>query len=386
MQTFIERISEYREKLLSMREMVIANILFTGQIPSPTFREEARAQHFLQRLAEFGVDECFTDDIGNPVGILHGRRQTRKPPVFLVAHLDTVWDSHFDYNYVVKEDKIIGPGLIDNSAGVGVLLTLPEIFKRLELTFNSDIVLAAPVQSIGQGNLAGIRHLVAGWKGSIRSAICLEGGELGRLNYFSQSMVRAEVRCDIPDNEGYLSQYKKNAILILNDVMDQILAIRLPQKPQTHINIGKIEGGVKHGEVPSLAELGFEIISDDDGVVQEVASQIQAIVHNIKHEYDVQLEMTVLSQAHASKLAYNHPLVKNALSLMEALKIKPAIESSESELSVFLSKGIPAVTLGLTHGDNYHQHDAEIRIAPLFDGILQLLGILTAIDNGVCDE
>ena len=71
---------------------------------------------------------------------------------------------------------------------------------------------------------------------------------------------------------------------------------------------------------------------------------------------------------------------------MEALDIEPVSEHSESELSIFLSRKIPAVTLGITHGENYHQLNASVEIEPMFKGIAQIIGVIMAIDSGVCDE
>ena len=71
---------------------------------------------------------------------------------------------------------------------------------------------------------------------------------------------------------------------------------------------------------------------------------------------------------------------------MEKLDLKPVREASESELSIFLSRKIPAVTLGITRGDNYHSEKAVMEIDPMFKGIAQVLGVMMAIDSGVCDE
>jgi hypothetical protein len=55
-------------------------------------------------------------------------------------------------------------------------------------------------------------------------------------------------------------------------------------------------------------------------------------------------------------------------------------------MSIFLSRKIPAVTLGITHGENYYTPKATMEIEPMFTGIAQILGVLMAIDSGVCDE
>mgnify|MGYP007069213928 CR=1 FL=1 len=47
---------------------------------------------------------------------------------------------------------------------------------------------------------------------------------------------------------------------------------------------------------------------------------------------------------------------------------------------------LPAITLGLTRGENYHLPESQMEIEPMFTGIAQVIGALLAIDSGVCDE
>ena len=385
MPEYLEKLPACVDALEAIKDTIITNILFIGQTPAPTFQEKRRAQLFLDRLAESQVDECTTDGYRNPVGIIHGTSR-EKPPIFAVAHLDTVIPKDVDHNYMVTENHIKGPGILDNSISVGVLASLPEIFKHLDLRFESDIILAGVIQSIGKGNLRGIRHLVKTWPSSIRGAICIEGGELGRLNYYSDGMIRCEVDCNIAAKKEMGYRFKPNAIIILNEVISQILKLRLPQKPRSRVIIGKISGGLKHGLIAANATLGFEIQSDSDRMVKAIFNDIKDIVDGLRHEYNVDLNLNTISNLSASTLKYNHPLVKCAVAVMEKLEITPVSEPTESELSIFLARKIPAITLGLTHGENYQHTDSKVEIKPILKGIVQIIGVLMAIDSGVCDE
>jgi len=386
MDRFIERLPSFVEKTKSLKETIIANVLLIGQIPSPTFSEHNRAKVFMERLAECQVDECSTDSFHNPVGIIRGRSSGLKPPIFLVAHLDTFFDKDIDHNFTVKTNTVTGPGIMDNSLGVGVLASMPGILRELDIEFESDIVLAGVIQSLNRGNCQGIRHLIKTWPTPIRGAICLEGGELGRLNYYSDGMIRLEIECHIFPNIGWIHRFKPNAILILNDVINEILKLSLPQRPMSRVIIGKIRGGFKHGIIAYDASLGLEIQSSSDQMVQSIYNDIKDIVEGISHEFEVDLKLNPISNRVASRLPYAHALVKTTGRIMTRLGLKPVSEHSESELSVFLSQKIPAVTLGITHGDNYHLETAGMEIEPMFTGIAQVIGVMKAIDSGVCDE
>ena len=56
-----------------------------------------------------------------------------------------------------------------------------------------------------------------------------------------------------------------------------------------------------------------------------------------------------------------------------------------SKLSIFLSHGIPAITLGVSRGKHMLMKNATMEIEPMFKGIAQIIGVIMAIDSGVCD-
>ena len=385
MDKFLEKLPGLVDEVKSLREIIITNIVLIGQTAAPTFREKKRSKLFMERLAEFQVDEVTTDGYRNPMGILRGTDLSR-PPIFVHAHLDTFYEKKQPINYTIKENTITGPGILDNSLGVGVITSLPEIFKKLDLQFESDIVLAGTIQSIGKGNLRGVRHLLKTWPTPIRGGICIEGVELGRLNYFSDGMIRGEIQCNISGDRGNLHEYPPNAIIVLNEVINEIMNLKTSQRPRSRIVIGKIRGGANHGKIANEATLGFEIRSDSYKMVKKNYGDISDIVEGISHENEVDLKLKTISNLRASRLKYNHPLVKNAAAVLETLGIKPFSKSTESALSIFLSQKIPTVTLGITHGKNVYKEQATMEIEPMYKGIAQVIGVLKAIDSGACDE
>jgi tripeptide aminopeptidase len=385
MHPYLDKLPQIVETVRSLKDAIITNIVLIGQTPSPTFKEKRRTEAFMDRLSEYQVDECTTDGYRNPIGIIRGRSR-QKPPIFVVAHLDTFFHGEGDFNYRVGEDFIRGPGITDNSVGVAVLVSLPEIFRQLGLAFESDIVLAGVIQSMGKGNLRGIRHLLKTWSTPIRGAVIVEGTKLGRINYYSAAMVRVEIECRMGSTEGGEPMFRPNAILVVNDVINRVLQLRLPQRPRSRVIFGKINGGFKHGIIACDATLGLEIQSDADAMVKSIYNDIRDIVEGTSHEYGVDLAMKTISNVGAANLRYNHPLVKSVGEIIRRLDLKPASANSESELSIFLSRKIPAVTLGVTRGINHHLEDATMEIEPMFRGIAQIVAAIMAIDSGVCDE
>jgi metal-dependent amidase/aminoacylase/carboxypeptidase family protein len=169
-------------------------------------------------------------------------------------------------------------------------------------------------------------------------------------------------------------------------VINEIMNLQLSQRPRSRIVIGKIAGGADHGKIAYEANLGFEIRSDSYKMVKSIHGEIKDIVDGISHENEVELNIKTISNLKSARLDFNHPLVKSAAAILEALGIKPVSKSTESAMSIFLAHKIPAVTLGITHGENYYMENSTMEIDPMFKGIAQVIGVIKAIDNGVCDE
>jgi len=384
MNSYLDDLPEVARKAKSLRETIIANIVFIGEEPAPTFKEVQRVNAFMDRISQYPVDECTTDNYSNPIAIIRGSSRGL-PPIFVVAHLDTFAESDEYVSYKIGKNSIKGPDVADNSAGAGILISLPAVFKELSIRFKSDIVLAGVIHSIGRGDLGGTRHLLKTWSSRIRGAVCIEGVELGRLNHSSEGMVRAEINCRTQTSRISRRKDVVNAIIVINEVINRILELRLPQKPQSKIVIGKISGGYNHGKAAEEALVGLEIRSDSDEIVEETTLEIEEIVESFKRVYDVEIELNVIAKLDSAWIKFSHPLVKSANRVMKKLNLEPVSMSTESDLSIFLSRKIPAVTLGVSRSMS-GKNGAGIAIDPMFKGIAQIVGVLRAIDEGVCDE
>ena len=135
MDKYIERVPDFVEPIKSIRDTIITNIVLIGEKSAPTFREKERAKMFMDRLTAARIDEGSWDSFQNPIGIIRGK-SSDKPPILIMAHLDTFVEKEGYFSYTVKQNTICGPGVADNSTGVGVLATLPimtampECFRR----------------------------------------------------------------------------------------------------------------------------------------------------------------------------------------------------------------------------------------------------------------
>lgn len=377
-----ESLPKLEKNLKKHKEVLLANLVMIGEIPSPTFEESNRLEFLLDRFNEAGLTDSSIDESGNVVGVLKGR--IGESSILINAHADTVFSSKTDHTMQVSSKTITGPGVADNSLGLAILATIPYILKELDFELDHDLILLGGSKSLGRGDLQGIRFFLDNNSFQISQAICIEGVELGRHSYSSIGMLRGEITCRVPESYDWSRFGDASAILTLNEVINKINDIRLPKRPRTSIVMGSIAGGTSFNTIAKDATLGFEVRSESQKVVESTGQTIQDIVMEVSSKTGDEVELDIFAKRRPGGIPYAHPLNKCAREVMEILGIEPRLAPSTSELAALIDKKIPALTLGITHGDRIHKTDETIQIEPIFKGLAQLIGMITAIDGGNC--
>ncbi|MBN2330175.1 MAG: peptidase dimerization domain-containing protein [Candidatus Omnitrophica bacterium] len=376
---------QYQRELASLREIFLANLVMIGEIPSPTMGERNRIKFLCDRFSECGLQNCSTDEKGNGLGILPGQEGDRN--ILIVAHADTLFSEQIDHTLTVETDKVIGPGVGDNSMGMAAIASLPTILEHLSIPLQSNLILMGSVRGLGRGNLEGLRFFLNNNVIPIHAGICLEGIQLGRLSYSSLGMIRGEILVAVPKRYDWTQFGASGAIIVLNDIIAKINEIRVPRRPRTAIMFSSIQGGgTSFNTMATRSRLRFEVRSESAEVVDEIQKQIEDIVEEIQCRTNVNISLDIFAERLPGGISFRHPLVEAARDIMQQLNIRPWITPSISELSAFIDHDIPAVTLGITTGEQTDEIPEIIDIEPIFKGLSQLLGVILAIDSGYCDE
>ena len=347
-----ERIPRLREAILPLRERLLANLVMIAQIPAPGGAEGHRVRFLLDRFSEAGLSDAAVDDAGNAVGRLSGK--TGQCNILLVSHLDTVVSANVEHNVVVEADRVIGPGVGDNATGAAMVSMLPTVLEHLGIELGANLILLGSIRSTGRGNHAGIRFFLDHLPEKVDYGICVEGIQLGRLNYFSIGTARGDITCDVRP-EPSRSYGAESALVVINHIVNRILGIAIPNRPYTVIRLGKIRAGEFYDVEPDHAELGFEIVSHSDEMIDQIHRQIEDIVAEMSARHAVDAHLDMFFRTQAGGIPFSHPLVKSVLEVMRSLGIEPDQGHSPSELSELIARGIPAVTLGITRGGRSHR-------------------------------
>lgn len=120
------------------------------QIPAPTFAEGVRANFVQRQFQQLGLGNVAQDELCNVYGRYPGQNPNL-PPVIISAHTDTVFPAGTNLNIRREGNRIYGPGLADNSAGVAGLILLVQALKAHGLRPQRDIWLVANIAEEGLG-------------------------------------------------------------------------------------------------------------------------------------------------------------------------------------------------------------------------------------------
>ncbi|MFW5684258.1 MAG: M20/M25/M40 family metallo-hydrolase, partial [Spirochaetota bacterium] len=382
--SILDTLPTFQGGIHEISEILLTNLVMVAEIPAPTFHEQRRMEFLLERFNEYQLQNCSTDEKGNALSILPGEIGDRN--ILIVAHMDTVFGENEDHTVTIQPGYVAGLGVGDNSLGVASVATLPIILQQLGIRLESNLILMGSAQSLGRGNIEGIRFFLDNTDVPISAGICVEGVRLGRLSYSSIGMLRGEIDYDLPEEYDWTRFGAGGAIVNMNEVINRVLEVPLPRRPRTTIVFNSIESGAGFNTVPTRGSLQFEVRSESGPLVAELGETIENIAAEVSSHTGTDVHMEVLARREPGGISFSHPLAAGARRIMKGLDLNPRISPSTSELSAFIDKGIPAVTVGITTGENLNETNERVFIEPMTRGLEQLLGLIVAVDKGYCDE
>ncbi len=377
---------DLREELREGREVVLANALMLGEIPAPSGQEEARVRFLAGRFSQSSLQDISIDEEGNVQAIVPG--QTGQHNILVTARTDTHLPIDPDQRRItinVGPDHLLGPGLADNTLGLSILASLPELLKRLGIALDANLILLGHVKSLGSCDQTGLRFFLEHFPRPIHAGLVVEGISLGRLNHFCNGMVQAEITCRVHQDPAQRWEASENAIIIMHRTIRRILEIPIPQEPRTSVIIGSVRAGRTFNRPPEMALLRLEIRSEEPGRARDLRFEIARILDEISAETASECSIEFPALRKPGGIPFSHPFVTAAREALLELGVKPVVGPSYSDLSTLVSRDIPALTVGLTTVTNLNEPGEQIEIEPIFSGLAQVLALLERMD-GLLDQ
>ena len=365
-------LARYHDRLEAIVEQTIA----VQQIAAPTFAESDRAAYIEERFGALGLQDVERDEMDNVFGRVPG--SLPGAPVVVSAHIDTVFAAEQDLTINQSDGRVAGPGIADNSLGVAALLTLAETFGAEELRPQRDIWFVANVREEGLGDLHGMRAVTERF-GAAAAYLVLEGGLFGYICHEGIGVRRFRVTVKTPGGHSWGAFGNPSAIHIMGRMIAALGELELPEQPKTTYNVGVVEGGTTVNTIARRATMLLDLRSAGERELLDLVAKVETLLHSFAGP-DVEVTVESIGNRPAGRLSQKAPLVRKAIAALRAVG-QPGFEltAGSTDANIPLSRGYPAVCIGITRAANTHRPDEFMETAPIPQGIGQALLLLLAV-------
>ncbi len=323
------------------------------RIPAPPFGEMLRTRWLHQRFSELGLD--VHEEAGNVFGIRPGTQRGAKY-IVLTAHLDTVFPAGTTLNVRREGDRIYGPGIADNGAGIAALLAIAAALNHANLQTSAPLLFIGNVGEEGEGDLRGMREIFsnARWKESIGCIIVVDGAGSETLVSEALGSRRFQVTVRGPGGHSWSDYGTANPIIVLARAIEAFSQAPVPSEPKTSINVGVISGGTSVNSIPESATMKVDIRSaataEIDRLEQALHRALDDAVRSIRKpsnaEGQLAYEIKQIGSRPAAELDPGAPILQVLRAVDAHLGITTRLQRASTDANIPLSLGMQAVSVG----------------------------------------
>jgi len=248
-------------------------------------------------------------------------------------------------------------------------------------TLPGDLWLVANVCEEGLGDLRGMRAVVDRFGEEVQAYLVIEGLSLGYIQHRGLGVQRYRVTVKTAGGHSWSDYGQPSALHELAALITKLTAIPLPNEPRTTMNIGRMSGGTSINAIASEAWLELDLRSESPRVLAELTRSVEQLVETTGR-LDVQVEAEVIGLRPAGELPSDHQLVRLAIDCLKEQAIEPKLMIGSTDANVPLSRGFPAVVLGITNGAGAHTTGEFIHTKPVEHGMKQLVQFVSKVWGG----
>lgn len=348
----------------------IDSTLAIQAIPAPTFEEGDRAAYMQRAFEAADLADVHQDQLGN----VYGRAPGGNAPAMLIsAHLDTVFPRDTDLQASHSQSRITAPGVGDNAVALAALTELARDLRQQPPA--GDLWLVANVGEEGLGNLCGMREVVSRFADQVAGFVVLEGVAFGHIYHRALPARRYRVVAAAQGGHSWIHRGRRSAIHDLIALGGELLKVPLPGAPTTSMNIGTIHGGRSINSIADAASMELDLRSESERALDQLDGAVQETVAAANSGATLQLEL--IGVRPGGSLPAEHPLVRAAVEALTAVgETDHFLEAGSTDANVPLSRGLPAVCVGVTKGGEAHTLREYIELAPMASGYQALRELL----------
>ena len=346
------------------------------QIPAPTFEEASRADFIRRMFTAEALIDIQTDTAGNVLARIPGAGLAS--PLIVSAHLDTVFPAETDLAIRRDGGRVYGPGIGDNSLGVAGLFGLVWALRERGIQLPGDVWLAANTCEEGLGDLRGMKALVEHFADLPKAYLVIEGMALGHVYHKAIGVRRYKITIHVTGGHSWIDYGAPSAIHEISALATKIAAIQPPALPRTTLNIGRIGGGTSINTIAAEAWMELDLRSEEQDSLTDLVRQVEKLV-DAAEQRGVMVEAEIIGQRPPGEISPDHPLIRLAQVCLVEQQVEPVMTVGSTDANIPLSKGYPALVLGLTRGGGAHTVHEFFETAPLAQGLEQVVQFVSRV-------
>jgi acetylornithine deacetylase/succinyl-diaminopimelate desuccinylase-like protein len=329
-----------KEIQLQERQMELA------RIPAPPFGEAARADWVQYRFRELGLKDVHIDAVGNVLGVIPGE-DTEDGYVSISAHIDTVFPEGTLLDIRRERERLYGPSISDNAAGVVALLAIAGAIREIRIQPSSPIVFIGNVGEEGEGNLRGIRHIFneTRWKDVIDFSVMIDGAGTDSIIAEGLGSRRFEVTVTGPGGHSWSDYGVPNPIVVLARIINTFNTVDLHNRPKTTMNIGIIEGGTSVNSIPERASMRVDVRSIAVSEIERLEEALRRAAEDAKTS-DIDIEVKAIGDRPAAELRGDSALLAMTRAVDVHFGITSRLQRASTDANIPLAQGREAIALG----------------------------------------
>ena len=341
--------------IIDIEEKTNKNLIELTEIEAPPFKEEKRAKEFAKRLQLAGLENVWTDSIGNVIGFLKGSIGNKN--IAINAHIDTVFPEGTDVRVQERNDTLYAPGIGDDTRGLAMLLTIAETIKMNNIEPVNNIIFIGTVGEEGLGDLRGVRYLFENNNPKIDSWIAIDGGSIGRVNNQALGSYRYEVVFDGPGGHswgafGLVNPHHALGYGIKNFI--EKADLYTSSGPKTSYNVGVISGGTSINSIPFESSMLIDIRSIEPNRLDDMEEILFNSMQKALKEQnemkrsgsDLTLTINKIGNRPSGKVEESVPLIQRTIAATQYMGVEPRLTIGSTDSNIPISIGVPAVTIG----------------------------------------
>jgi acetylornithine deacetylase/succinyl-diaminopimelate desuccinylase-like protein len=350
------------------------------QIPAPTFHEMKRGEFVRKMFIDAGLQDVSVDDTGNVYGQWQTSSEKRlhTKPLIISAHLDTVFPLDMDLSIKREDNRVYGIGIGDNSLGVAALFGLLWTLREQEIETDGDVWFVANTAEEGLGDLRGMKAVVERFGADVLLYLVLEGMALGHIYHKAVGVKRYRITARTRGGHSWSDYGQPSAVLELIKLIGQMTSLILPSHPRTTMNVGKIHGGTSVNVIPSDAWLELDLRSDGPDELAKLVERVEMLIESAGRQ-GVSVEAEAIGERPAGEMSPDHPFVKLAQACLNEQGMDAVLTSGSTDANIPLSKGYPALVMGVTKGGDAHTRNEFIDVLPVEKGMEQLVDFVSRV-------